>query len=186
MRSMRRNLSSEAQLAAAQAVHAHLAAFAPYQSARVVMAYMACRGELSLEMVICDVLGSEKTLVLPCCEADGIMTARRVCAMSDLSPGAYGLMEPGDDCEIVDPAEIDLILVPGAAFDRMGSRLGQGAGYYDRFLPGTDALCVGVCHDFALLEHVPSQAHDIPMDYVATPAGIVASGNATTGGPEHG
>ena len=186
MREMRRGLSESEQIAASQAVHAHLAAFEPYRASRVVMAYMACRGELCLEPAIGDVLKSGKALVLPRCEADGIMTARRIRAMSDLLPGAYGLLEPGEACEIADPAGIDLILVPGVAFDACGHRLGQGAGYYDRFLPGTRAVCAGICHNFALIDHVPSQAHDIPMDYVITPGGIMTPGKDTTGGPEHG
>ena len=186
LRAMRRVLSKQEQDAAAKSVHDHLAAFDAYRTSRVVMAYMACRGELSLEPVIRDVLARGKTLVLPRCEADGIMTARRICAMSDLVPGAYGLLEPDGACEAIAPAKIDLILVPGVAFDRMGRRLGQGAGYYDRFLPGTQALCAGVCHDFALLENVPSQAHDIPMDFVITPGGIISPGKKATGGPEHG
>lgn len=106
--------------------------------------------------------------------------------MSELVPGAYGLMEPDETCEIFDPQKIDLILVPGVAFDRLGHRLGQGAGYYDRFLPGMHAARVGICHDFALLEEVPFQEHDIPMDFVMMPGGMALSGNDTTGGRKHG
>ena len=186
MRQMRRSLSPQEQEAAARAVHDHLAALDVYRTARVVMAYMAGRGELSLEPAIRDLLDRKRTLVLPRCEADGIMTARKIGALCALSPGAYGLLEPDDACERIDPTQIDLILVPGVAFDRDGGRLGQGAGYYDRFLPGTHAIRAGVCHDFALLEQVPSQAHDIPMDFVITPAGIISPGDNTTGGPDHG
>ena len=186
MRSMRRALSPGQQQEAAQAVYARMMAFEPYHAARVVMAYMACRGELDLAPVIRDALARGKTLVLPRCEADGTMTARRICDPGDLAPGAYGLLEPDEGCEIIDPAQIDLILVPGVAFDRLGRRLGQGAGYYDRFLPDTQAVCAGICHDFAWLEYVPVQAHDIPMDFVITPGGIIASGNRMTGGTTHG
>ena len=186
MRAMRRVLPESEQEIAASAVDERLAGFEPYRSARVVMAYMACRGELSLKKAIERVWADKKTLVLPRCEADGIMTARRVASLNDLSPGAYGLLEPGASCEIMDPAQIDLILVPGVAFDRAGHRLGQGAGYYDRFLLKTQAVRVGMCHDFALLDHVPAMEHDIPMDYVMTPGSAVAAGNNTTGGPEHG
>ena len=74
------------------------------------------------------------------------------------------------------PAErIDLILVPGTAFGRDGGRIGQGGGYYDRFLPQTDALRVGICHDFALLERLPLQAHDQNMDAVVRPSGLIAA-----------
>ena len=186
MRAMRRALSPAQQDAAADAVYARICAFDPYRSSRVVMAYMACRGELSLDRVIRDALALGKTLVLPRCEAEGIMTARKIASMDQLSPGAYGLLEPDASCDVAEPEEIDLILVPGTAFDRRGHRLGQGAGYYDRILPMTQAVCAGICHDFALIEDVPCQAHDIPMDFVITPGSIEAPGTHTTGGTGHG
>lgn len=101
------------------------------------------------------------------------MTARWVRDEAELTPGAYGIMEPGADCPEIPPQEIDLVLVPGAAFDRFGGRIGQGGGYYDRFLAGTGAYRMGVCHDFALLGGaLPTAAHDARMDAVAAPAGI--------------
>lgn len=177
MRAARRALSDGQQQEAAQAVLAHLRAHERYRRAKCVMAYMACRGELSLEPVIADVLAAGKTLLLPRCEAEGVMTARRIAHMGQLETGAYGLMEPSRDCCVTPPEEIDLILVPGTAFDRMGGRVGQGRGYYDRFLAQSCAWRIGVCHAFALLENVPSQAHDARMDELMTPGGIIRAKN---------
>ena len=67
------------------------------------------------------------------------------------------------------------MLVPGTAFDVRGGRLGQGGGYYDRFLPRTRAYRIGVCHDFSLLERLPLQAHDQNMDAVVRPSGLIAA-----------
>ena len=186
LRAQRRLLSPRMQEEAARAVHAQLAGFAPYRQAHTVMAYMACRGELSLACVIRDVIDSGRGLLLPRCEAPGIMTARRVRGECDLICGAYGLMEPDAACEIVDPQAIDLILVPGVAFDRAGNRLGQGGGYYDRFLQESGALRVGLCHEGALLDHVAHEAHDQTMAYIITPGGIICAGSDTTGGNGHG
>ena len=86
----------------------------------------------------------------------------------------------GADCPRVEPAEIDLILVPGTAFDVRGHRIGQGGGYYDRYLNRTRAVRVGVCHDFALLSAVPSEAHDARMDIVVTPGRTVIIREETT------
>lgn len=176
MRARRRQLSEAQQQAAAQAVLAYLRDFSPYREAACVMAYAACRGELSLEPVLLDVLASGRTLALPRCEAPGVMTARRVRALSCLRTGAYGLPEPGEDCETVPPGTIDLILVPGTAFDRAGGRLGQGGGYYDRFLPRTRALRAGICHGFALTDGVPCGPDDQRMDAVITPGGLTRCG----------
>jgi len=173
MRAMRRSLSVSEQETASRGVYARLLAFEPYVRAACIMAYDACRGELSLAPVLEDVLAGGKTLLLPRCEAPGVMTARRITDFSQLVSGAYGLREPDETCEIVLPHEIDLVLVPGTAFDREGNRLGQGGGYYDRFLAQTKALRVGICHGRALHACVPHDVHDERMDAVITPDEIV-------------
>ena len=176
MRARRRALSQEEQRRASLAVLERVRAFAPYREARSVMAYMACRGELDLSPVLLDALAQGKTLLLPRCEAPGIMTARRVTELSQLAAGAYSLMEPAQCCAVFPPEEINLIFVPGTAFDALGGRLGQGGGYYDRFLARTKALRAGVCHDFALIARVPAQAHDMRMDCIFTPGGMRCTG----------
>jgi len=173
LRAMRRSMTQEEQRAASEAVCRRILDFAPYRAAKSVMAYIACRGEVDVSPVIGDALASGKTLLLPRCEADGGLTARRVSSPEALSPGAYGVPEPGEDAEAAPPQEIDLILVPGVAFDRTLCRLGQGGGYYDRFLKRTDAVRVGVCHGAALVERVPREAHDMPMDAVITPEALI-------------
>lgn len=173
MRERRARLSEKEQARCAGAVSARVLACGTYAHARVVMAYMAARGELSLEAVIGDVLASGRALALPRCEGEGVMTARRVFRLDELIPGAYGIREPGRGCPEIAPEEIGLILVPGTAFDRSGARLGQGGGYYDRFLPRTAGVRMGVCHDFALLSSVPQQTHDQRMDAVVTPSGLI-------------
>lgn len=176
MRARRRALEDEEQAEAARAVLAHLRGFAPYRAAKRVMAYAACRGEMDLAPVMADVLASGRTLALPRCEAPGVMTARRVTGAEDLCTGAYGLTEPRASCGVIPPGEIDLILVPGTAFDREGGRVGQGGGYYDRFLNQTRTLRIGVCHGFALTARVPREAHDAQMDMILTPEGLIACG----------
>lgn len=181
MRTRRKELDDHEQEAAGKAVFAHIAGLDAYKSAGCVMAYMACKGELSLAHVIDDALASGKVLVLPRCEAPGRMTARRVMDTAQLESGAYGVKEPGENCAVVDPQDIDVVFVPGTAFDNMGHRIGQGGGYYDRFLIRTHALRVGICHDFALKECIPAEAHDCIMDKIATPSGVI---NCCEGGKE--
>ena len=117
-----------------------------------------------------DALLRGKALALPLCTGPGRMQARRVTDLSRLRPGRYGIPEPGPDCPELAPETIDLILVPGVAFDPRCGRVGQGGGYYDRFLPLSRALRVGVCPEFALLDRVPVRAHDQRMDAVVTPS----------------
>lgn len=180
MRQARRALSEAAQQEAAQAAAARILSLEAYRQARIVMAYMAVRGELALDAVLRDALETGKTLALPRCEGEGVMRAYRVARPSDLRRGAYGIWEPDETCPPIEPDDMDLILVPGTAFDRQGDRLGQGGGYYDRYLVQTRAVRIGVCHDFALLDAVPTQTHDARMDGVVTPKHTIVTREETT------
>ncbi len=89
----------------------------------------------------------------------------------DLAPSRWGIPEPQPErCPLVDPSQIDLVLVPGVAFDLRGNRLGYGAGFYDRLfqrLPPS-ALRVACLQDVLLLDRVPAEAHDVPVDLLLT------------------
>lgn len=85
--------------------------------------------------------------------------------------GAFSIGEPmGDD--LVDPATIDLVIVPAVAYDRYGNRVGRGKGYYDRLLAGMHAVTIGICYDCQLVDSIESEPHDRPVDIVVTPSGI--------------
>ena len=86
--------------------------------------------------------------------------------------GAFDISEPVGDA--VDPAAIDFALIPGLAFDRAGRRLGRGKGFYDRLLASLSPGCFtcGLCHDFQLIDRVPTEPHDRPLDAVARPSGV--------------
>ncbi|NLT12207.1 MAG: 5-formyltetrahydrofolate cyclo-ligase [Clostridiaceae bacterium] len=90
-----------------------------------------------------------------------------------LCRGSLGILEPSDSLREISPVEMDVVLVPGVAFDIHGHRLGRGKGYYDRYFnsipPDSRPLLVGVCHDFQLIDYVPTQSGDFPMDIVVTP-----------------
>lgn len=87
--------------------------------------------------------------------------------------GSFGLTEPLPDAPEADPAEIDLVIVPGVAFDAACNRLGMGAGYYDRLLAEMPrAVTVGVAFDEQVVDEVPCEPHDRPLDAVVTPNGV--------------
>ncbi|MDR2791886.1 MAG: 5-formyltetrahydrofolate cyclo-ligase [Tannerellaceae bacterium] len=87
---------------------------------------------------------------------------------TQLVAGPFGIMQPDDMPYPVPPECIDLIVVPGLAFDRQGNRLGRGKGFYDRFLSDLSIPRIGLCFQFQLLEEVPFNTLDIPMDKVIT------------------
>lgn len=95
---------------------------------------------------------------------------------------AMGMMEPTADAPRVDPKAIDLVLVPGLAFDRSGTRLGHGAGYYDAWLPllrhGTPR--VGVAHPDLVADELPCEPHDVRMTHLLLPDGVIAMARPST------
>ncbi len=85
--------------------------------------------------------------------------------------GAWGIREPGAaDGPLLAPQEFDAVVVPGVAFTPTGARLGMGKGFYDRFLPQLrqDAMRIGVCYSWSLLDSIPVDEHDVYMTHVVT------------------
>ncbi|MBI9019876.1 MAG: 5-formyltetrahydrofolate cyclo-ligase [Verrucomicrobia bacterium] len=84
----------------------------------------------------------------------------------ELKKGKFGIPEPANP--IFAPEEIDLILVPGVAFDHSGNRIGRGGGFYDRLLPQYRAVRAGICFGFQCLERIPAEPHDCKMNLIVT------------------
>ncbi|MEM6293892.1 MAG: 5-formyltetrahydrofolate cyclo-ligase [Myxococcota bacterium] len=102
---------------------------------------------------------------------------------SELTPGRFGLLEPAAPTHAQMPDSVQVVLVPGLAFDRYGGRLGWGRGFYDRALAAVpSALRIGVCLRPGLVATVlPMDAHDRPMHAVVTPDGVVFGENTLRG-----
>lgn len=86
-----------------------------------------------------------------------------------LELGAYQIEEPIGE-ELIDVKEIELMIIPAMAYDRKGNRLGRGKGYYDRLLSTSNAPKIGIVYDFQILESIPAEPHDIPVDMVISPS----------------
>jgi len=86
---------------------------------------------------------------------------------TDIETGSYNILEPTNN-DLLDPDELDLIIVPGVAFDRNGNRCGRGKGFYDRFLAKTHAITIAVCFDCQLVDELPTEPHDIPAMHIVT------------------
>lgn len=106
---------------------------------------------------------------------EGRLDLFTVASLHELAPGAFGVREPLAKIEnAIDPAMLDLILVPGVAFTRSGERLGRGGGFYDRLLASLPArTCkIGVCFDSQMLGELPVEHHDQRVDCIATESGL--------------
>jgi len=107
---------------------------------------------------------SRKRIVLPVVEGDSLLL--REYQPGCLAPGWKGILEPTSEAPLVSPAEIDLALVPGVAFDLSGGRLGRGRGFYDRLLPSLHCPLIGLCPASRLVPAVPMDSWDVRLDKV--------------------
>ena len=123
-----------------------------------------------------------KKIGVPCVQPDTFeLFHSQLNSFEDLRLGELGVLEPSPEQRIkLDPENFDLVIVPGIAFDHFGGRLGYGKGYYDRFLKKTHAFRLALAFDFQLLQTVPTETHDIPMDGVLTENGIYFCRNSKT------
>ena len=107
----------------------------------------------------------KKTILLPCVEGD-ILKLRVFEGMDSMRVGeAYSILEPiGKEFEEIET--IDLMIIPGIAFDKEDNRLGRGRGYYDKLLTSVRAIKVGVCFEFQFFDKIPTQDFDVKMNYI--------------------
>jgi 5-formyltetrahydrofolate cyclo-ligase len=166
---LREALSPEEVIAASQAVCDHLAHWPILQDAGSVLTYLAFRNEVDLSGLFAAL--PDIDWVLP--RIEGPRLVLHPYDPAHLVRHRFGMLEPDPALPQVDPATLDIVLVPGTAFDRHGGRVGLGGGFYDRLLPTTPALRVGVTYDPCLLEQVPCDEHDQRMDWVVTPEGLL-------------
>ena len=96
----------------------------------------------------------------------------------DLKISSYGILEPKKDkIKNISSDKIDLIIVPGVAFDLKGNRMGHGKGYYDRFLNLVKSTSIGLAFEFQIIENIPVESHDKPIDMIITEKRIIKSLN---------
>ena len=145
-----------------------------YQTADCVMWYVDVRDEARTRHALPAALESGKRIVIPYC-VDGELQLFHLESMDELETGMYKILEPRADLrEIpsknVPVAELDLILVPGVAFDARGGRTGHGKGYYDKLLENAKAETplVSLAFECQMFDEIPMQSHDIHMDKVVT------------------
>lgn len=164
MKSLRVILPEEVRKSAAEEVFERLEKTAAFLLADRIMMYHSLPDELYTHDFLRKWAG-KKRFYLP--RINGVDLEVLPYEESRLELGAFHIEEPtGKD--VTDPSDIELVVVPAVAYDRKGKRLGRGKGFYDRFLKHTKATKVGVGYEFQLVDELPSEAHDIPMDIVIT------------------
>lgn len=171
-REQRRALLPENRRRQSEAVCRLLQSSKVYQSAGVLLGYLAAGEELSVDALLWEAVRAGKALYLPRCLNDaGEMAFYRVSSPKEIERGMFGICEPIAGLPQYDPQQAALLLVPGICFDHVGYRLGYGKGYYDRFLPKTNAFSVGICYNELRVPALPVGAWDVPVSALCTEAG---------------
>jgi 5-formyltetrahydrofolate cyclo-ligase len=151
-----------------------------YRQAKTVMFFVTHGSEIATERMIERAWKDGKKVVVPLVDktADVLRGACIASLCRDLAPGAYGVREPiPGRCRFVKKKDIDLVVVPGVAFDMTGHRLGYGKGYYDRWLKGfAIRQRLGLCFDFQVVERLPHGGHDQQVGSIVTDRRMIVAG----------
>ena len=142
-----------------------------YRTSKILMAYASMPDELQLNELFTACFADKKILAIPLIIGKGEMLAVEVPNFDALEVGEYNILTVKHELrKFIAPAQIDCMIVPGAAFDVHGGRLGMGGGYYDRFLPlAVNAKKIALAYDFQLVDNLPLEPHDTKINAVMTP-----------------
>lgn len=163
-------------------IWARLEGLAEFAAARTLLVYLDVRNEVRTRFRLAELLASDRRIVVPYCDGKRLRLVQ-LRDPAELEPGAFGVLEPTAELRAraerrVEPAEVDLVIVPGVAFDRRGGRLGHGQGYYDRLLAELrpDAARIGLAFACQIVASVPLETHDVRVDAVVTEDAVYATG----------
>ena len=161
-------ISGEFSAAASRKIVEKIVSSLAWQNARTVGLFSPLASEPDISDLLNMALTAGKTLCLPRVAGNDLLMCR-VASLADLALGAFGILEPQPEkCPGVAADELDLIVVPGLAFDANGHRLGRGKGYYDRFLANNKALTVGAFFACQQADKIPAAEHDVRLNLVVT------------------
>jgi 5-formyltetrahydrofolate cyclo-ligase len=169
----RRSLDSGWITAASLRIVEQLLGLDAFITANHIALYKAIAGEVDLERLFSTCWGLGKSTSIPVFNSS-LKTYEMAEITADMhySPGNYGILEP-EKPTLVPMGDIDLIIVPGVAFDASGNRMGRGGGYYDRMLDGFRGIKAAVAFEFQLFTHIPYESCDIPVNYIVTETKVV-------------
>jgi len=167
IRDLKRAVPPEEKLRRSEAVMRQVEMMPEFQKAQVVLLYWSMADEVQTHSFVnrwyCD-----KTLLLPCVDGDNLLLRQYTGPECMVAGEQFGIGEPDATLpEFTDLNAVEMIIVPGVAFDRKGNRMGRGRGFYDRLLKSTpNAMKVGVAYSFQMLDSIPVEPHDVKMDRV--------------------
>ena len=178
---IRNNISKTEVLEKSNQIKKRLFESDEFKEATTILFYVSYDNEVYTHDMIKECLSDDKLIVVPISDKENkILILSKLESWDDLNIGAYSILEPEKETiKEVSIDDIELIIVPGVAFDEHGHRIGQGMGYYDRLLRNsTKALHVGLAFEFQIVDEIPKNKHDIPVDKIVTEKRIIDCRNS--------
>lgn len=163
-----RSLPEDYLSASDEAIAERLIALPEFMRASRIFTYFSVGREVDTRSVIAKALKLGKEIFLPVVLGNGVMEFARYDAAAQLANSALHIPEPDAAAQRAVPCADDLILVPGLCFDAEKYRMGQGGGYYDRYLAVCSAISVGLARERLMPAVVPREAFDLPVDVLVT------------------
>ena len=142
-----------------------------YKNSKNIFIYLGFGSEINTIKYVEDFLDEGKKIIIPYTDMKNkVMHGIEINTLDGLKKNKFGILEPADTSKIFNKEDIDLVIMPGVAFDRSGNRVGYGGGYYDKFLSeiNSDIPTIALAYDIQILEEVPSEKHDIKVHMVIT------------------
>lgn len=168
LRKARRELDRELLYRESRKLCLYLLELPELQNAQTVFCYVSCGGEVETHRLIETLLSRGKRVLVPRCRENGMMDCVPIESLEQLLPGKMGIPEPPADLETADPRTVEFAVIPAVGCGLDGTRLGQGGGYYDRFLERVDCAHAALCLEDFLLPSVPAEPHDQRMKCIVT------------------
>ena len=173
IRRLRDSLSTDDIHSKSEAIESRLWQLIREQQSESIMFYIAFGSEVRTENSINRAIDDGKTVIVPVCSASGkreLLPSRLLDLRWEVAESTFGILEPKPEFRRPFPPEkIDMVVVPGLAFDERGYRIGYGAGYYDHFLPKcSQALFVGLVYEMQIIECAFPLAWDVPVHKIIT------------------
>lgn len=172
MRDKRKSLSPDYCQKADERILCLLKSTDSYRNSRFLFSYVSMEEEVDTRNLIAEALQEGKRVAVPRCQEGGEMEALEIKSFQDLEPGRFHILEPKRNCKPVNPECLDLCVIPCLSCSRQGVRLGQGGGYYDRFLPKTKAGRIVLCREQMICQKIPREPHDCLIPMLITENGV--------------
>ena len=145
-----------------------------YKKARGIFIYIGFGSEINTKVIIEDALKKGKEVYVPKVKGKEMLLIK-IDSLENLVTSSYGILEPIGDNNNFDVDKLDLLVMPGVAFDNSGNRIGYGGGYYDRFLEKnkTNAEKIALAYEFQILNLINNEKHDVKVDKIITEERII-------------